>query len=56
MLVPWLSSPVYGGGAPKAVVGAAKAVGRAALADLIAVPGVSTQLAQQIYDHFNGPG
>ncbi|WP_436091405.1 excinuclease ABC subunit UvrC [Devosia sp. LjRoot16] len=36
--------------------GSAKAVGRAALADLIAVPGVSTQLAQQIYDHFNGPG
>jgi len=36
--------------------GSAKAVGRAALADLAAVPGVSTQLAQQIYDHFNGPG
>ncbi len=36
--------------------GSAKAVGRAALADLISVPGVSTQLAQQIYDHFNGPG
>lgn len=34
--------------------GSAKAVGRAALADLAAVPGVSTQLAQQIYDHFNG--
>lgn len=34
--------------------GSAKAVGRAALADLISVPGVSTQLAQQIYDHFNG--
>jgi excinuclease ABC subunit C len=36
--------------------GSAKAVGRAALADLAEVPGVSTQLAQQIYDHFNGPG
>jgi excinuclease ABC subunit C len=36
--------------------GSAKAVGRAALADLASVPGVSTQLAQQIYDHFNGPG
>lgn len=35
--------------------GSAKAVGRAALADLAEVPGVSTQLAQQIYDHFNGP-
>jgi excinuclease ABC subunit C len=34
--------------------GSAKAVGRAALADLAEVPGVSTQLAQQIYDHFNG--
>ncbi|MBN9364010.1 MULTISPECIES: excinuclease ABC subunit UvrC [unclassified Devosia] len=34
--------------------GSAKAVGRAALADLASVPGVSTQLAQQIYDHFNG--
>jgi excinuclease ABC subunit C len=34
--------------------GSAKAVSRAALADLASVPGVSSQLAQQIYDHFNG--
>ncbi len=34
--------------------GSAKAVSRAALADLAAVPGVSNALAQQIYDHFNG--
>ena len=34
--------------------GSAKAVSRAALADLSAVPGVSDALAQQIYDHFNG--
>ena len=34
--------------------GSAKAVSRAALADLTAVPGVSRALAQQIYDHFNG--
>jgi len=34
--------------------GSAKAVSRAALADLTAVPGVSSALAQQIYDHFNG--
>ena len=34
--------------------GSAKAVSRAALADLSAVPGISDQLAQQIYDHFNG--
>ena len=34
--------------------GSAKAVSRAALADLATVPGVSSQLAQQIYDHFNG--
>jgi len=34
--------------------GSAKAVSRAALADLEAVPGVSSALAQQIYDHFNG--
>ena len=34
--------------------GSAKAVSRAALADLTQVPGVSSQLAQQIYDHFNG--
>lgn len=36
--------------------GSAKAVSRAALADLASVPGVSTALAQQIYDHFNGKG
>jgi excinuclease ABC subunit C len=36
--------------------GSAKAVGRAALADLSAVPGVSTALAQQIYDYFKGEG
>jgi len=36
--------------------GSAKAVSRAALADLAAVPGVSSALAQQIYDHFNGGG
>ena len=34
--------------------GSAKAVSRAALADLESVPGVSTALARQIYDHFNG--
>ena len=34
--------------------GSAKAVSRAALADLASVPGVSNALAQQIYDHFNG--
>jgi excinuclease ABC subunit C len=34
--------------------GSAKAVSRAALADLASVPGVSSALAQQIYDHFNG--
>jgi excinuclease ABC subunit C len=34
--------------------GSAKAVSRASLADLAAVPGVSSALAQQIYDHFNG--
>ncbi len=34
--------------------GSAKAVSRAALADLQSVPGVSSALAQQIYDHFNG--
>ena len=36
--------------------GSAKAVSRAALADLAEVPGVSQALAQQIYDHFNGSG
>jgi excinuclease ABC subunit C len=34
--------------------GSAKAVSRAALADLASVPGVWSALAQQIYDHFNG--
>lgn len=33
--------------------GSAKAVSRAALADLGAVPGISDAMAQQIYDHFN---
>ena len=33
--------------------GSAKAVSRAALADLEAIPGISTQMAQTIYDHFN---
>ena len=33
--------------------GSAKAVSRAALADLAAVPGISHQMAQTIYDHFN---
>lgn len=33
--------------------GSAKAVSRAALSDLVAVPGVSDAMAQQIYDHFN---
>ncbi|CDP50188.1 excinuclease ABC subunit UvrC [Paradevosia shaoguanensis] len=33
--------------------GSAKAVSRAALADLQAIPGISTQMAQTIYDHFN---
>ncbi|MEC9346284.1 MAG: excinuclease ABC subunit UvrC [Pseudomonadota bacterium] len=36
--------------------GSAKQIARAGLADLEAVPGVSTALAKQIYDHFNGPG
>lgn len=35
--------------------GSAKAVSRAALADLNAVPGVSDAMAQLIYDHFNRP-
>ncbi len=35
--------------------GSAKAVSRAALADLSAVPGVSGAMAQLIYDHFNRP-
>lgn len=33
--------------------GSAKAVSRASLADLAAIPGISTAMAQQIYDHFN---
>ncbi|MCD7060286.1 excinuclease ABC subunit UvrC [Pelagibacterium xiamenense] len=33
--------------------GSAKAVSRAALSDLAAIPGISTAMAQQIYDHFN---
>lgn len=33
--------------------GSAKAVGRASLLDLEAVPGISNAMAQLIYDHFN---
>jgi excinuclease ABC subunit C len=33
--------------------GSAKATGRASLADLQAVPGISSAMAQLIYDHFN---
>jgi excinuclease ABC subunit C len=33
--------------------GSAKAVGRASLADLAAIPGISRQTAQLVYDHFN---
>ncbi|VAW15778.1 Excinuclease ABC subunit C [hydrothermal vent metagenome] len=33
--------------------GSAKAVSRAALADLIVVPGISSTMAQLIFDHFN---
>jgi excinuclease ABC subunit C len=33
--------------------GSAKAVGRASLADLAAIPGISDQMAQLVYDHFN---
>ncbi len=33
--------------------GSAKAVARASLADLAQIPGVSSAMAQQIYDHFN---
>jgi excinuclease ABC subunit C len=33
--------------------GSAKAVGRASLADLAAIPGISNQMAQLVYDHFN---
>ena len=33
--------------------GSAKAVGRASFADLAAIPGISTAMAQLVYDHFN---
>ena len=33
--------------------GSAKAVGRASLMDLVAVPGISSAMAQLVYDHFN---
>ncbi|MEO7223087.1 MAG: excinuclease ABC subunit UvrC, partial [Devosia sp.] len=33
--------------------GSAKAVGRASLADLTAIPGISNAMAQLVYDHFN---
>ena len=33
--------------------GTAKAVGRASVPDLLAVPGISEQTAQAIYDHFH---
>jgi excinuclease ABC subunit C len=33
--------------------GSAKAVSRAALADLAAIPGISSAMAQLVYDHFN---
>jgi excinuclease ABC subunit C len=36
--------------------GSAKAVSRASLTDLNAVPGISSAMAQQIYDHFNPGG
>jgi excinuclease ABC subunit C len=36
--------------------GSAKAVSRASLADLAGVPGVSRQIAQLVYDHFNRGG
>ena len=36
--------------------GSAKAVSRAALADLKATPGVSATLAQKVYDHFHDKG
>ncbi len=36
--------------------GSAKAVSRAALADLAAVPGISETMARLIYDHFNQAG
>jgi excinuclease ABC subunit C len=33
--------------------GSAKAVSRASVADIAALPGISTAMAQMIYDHFN---
>jgi len=36
--------------------GSAKAVSRASLQDLAQIPGISHQMAQQIYDHFNRAG
>ncbi|HHY51310.1 MAG TPA: excinuclease ABC subunit UvrC [Alphaproteobacteria bacterium] len=36
--------------------GSAKAVSRASLADLAAIPGISRQTAQLVYDHFNRGG
>ncbi len=36
--------------------GSAKAVSRASLADLASISGISAQMAQQIYDHFNRTG
>jgi excinuclease ABC subunit C len=36
--------------------GSAKAVARASLADLNAVPGISGAMAQLVYDHFNSAG
>jgi excinuclease ABC subunit C len=36
--------------------GSAKAVSRASLADLAAIPGISSTVAQLVYDHFNGGG
>jgi excinuclease ABC subunit C len=36
--------------------GSAKAVSRASLADLAAIPGISNAMAQLVYDHFNRTG
>jgi len=36
--------------------GSAKAVSRASLADLAAIPGISKATAQLVYDHFNRSG
>ncbi len=36
--------------------GSAKAVGRAGLADLQAVEGISAAMAQKVYDHFHVKG